>query len=78
MTHRQPARQPTLSQLTTVIRDLEELCQTPDVRNYSSSLRAFAIELQCKVRINHIAAALSKVYKSPVVDTILSLPQHQQ
>ncbi|KAL1566365.1 AAA ATPase [Salvia divinorum] len=30
------------------------------------------------VRINHVAAALSKVYKSPVVDTIISLPQHQQ
>lgn len=31
-----------------------------------------------QVRIDHVAAALSKVYKSPVVDTILSLPQHQQ
>ncbi|KAL8465166.1 hypothetical protein ACS0TY_034602 [Phlomoides rotata] len=30
------------------------------------------------VRIDHVAAALSKVYKSPVVDTIQSLPQHQQ
>ncbi|KAG6412304.1 hypothetical protein SASPL_124979 [Salvia splendens] len=31
-----------------------------------------------QVRIHHVAAALSKVYKSPVVDTIISLPQHQQ
>ncbi|KAK6148602.1 hypothetical protein DH2020_019514 [Rehmannia glutinosa] len=30
------------------------------------------------VRIDHVAAALSKTYKSPVVDTIQSLPQHQQ
>ncbi|XP_057805085.1 cell division control protein 6 homolog B-like isoform X1 [Salvia miltiorrhiza] len=31
-----------------------------------------------QVRIDHVAAALSKVYKSPVVDIIISLPQHQQ
>ncbi|XP_042040624.1 cell division control protein 6 homolog B-like [Salvia splendens] len=31
-----------------------------------------------QVRIHHVAAALSKVYKSPVIDTIISLPQHQQ
>ncbi|CAH8385452.1 unnamed protein product [Eruca vesicaria subsp. sativa] len=30
------------------------------------------------VRIDHMVAALSKTYKSPVVDTIQSLPQHQQ
>ncbi|KAG9129565.1 hypothetical protein Leryth_014419 [Lithospermum erythrorhizon] len=30
------------------------------------------------VRVDHVAAALSKAYKSPVVDTIQSLPQHQQ
>ncbi|PON63033.1 Cell division protein [Parasponia andersonii] len=30
------------------------------------------------VRIDHMAVALSKTYKSPVVDTIQSLPQHQQ
>ncbi|KAF8116292.1 hypothetical protein N665_0020s0143 [Sinapis alba] len=30
------------------------------------------------VRIDHMAAALSKTFKSPVVDTIQSLPQHQQ
>ncbi|KAL6564491.1 AAA ATPase [Orobanche minor] len=30
------------------------------------------------VRIDHVAAALSKTFKSPVVDTIQSLPQHQQ
>ncbi|KAG9142000.1 hypothetical protein Leryth_009365 [Lithospermum erythrorhizon] len=30
------------------------------------------------VRADHVAAALSKAFKSPVVDTIQSLPQHQQ
>ncbi|KAJ1382853.1 Winged helix-like DNA-binding domain superfamily [Sesbania bispinosa] len=30
------------------------------------------------VRINHMALALSKTYRSPVVDTIQSLPHHQQ
>ncbi|XP_073146377.1 cell division control protein 6 homolog B-like [Henckelia pumila] len=30
------------------------------------------------VRIDHVAAALSKTFKSPAVDTIQSLPQHQQ
>ncbi|KAF8116060.1 hypothetical protein N665_0023s0038 [Sinapis alba] len=30
------------------------------------------------VKINHMVAALSKIFKSPVVDTIQSLPQHQQ
>ncbi|GLT27259.1 hypothetical protein SLA2020_022710 [Shorea laevis] len=29
------------------------------------------------VRIDHMAAALSKTFRSPVVDTIQSLPQHQ-
>ncbi|XP_010487275.1 PREDICTED: cell division control protein 6 homolog B-like [Camelina sativa] len=30
------------------------------------------------VRIDHMATALSKTFKSPVVETIQSLPQHQQ
>ncbi|KAL1195713.1 Cell division control protein-like protein [Cardamine amara subsp. amara] len=30
------------------------------------------------VKMNHMIAALSKTFKSPVVDTIQSLPQHQQ
>ncbi|KAG8662984.1 hypothetical protein MANES_01G163000v8 [Manihot esculenta] len=30
------------------------------------------------VGIDHMAVALSKAYKSPIVDTIQSLPQHQQ
>ncbi|KAI9109147.1 hypothetical protein K1719_019770 [Acacia pycnantha] len=30
------------------------------------------------VRIDHVALALSKTYRSPVVDTIQSLPHHQQ
>ncbi|KAL0318747.1 UNVERIFIED_CONTAM: Cell division control protein 6B, partial [Sesamum angustifolium] len=35
-------------------------------------------QLNNMVRIDHVAAALSKTFKSPVVDTIQSLPQHQQ
>ncbi|XAR60722.1 hypothetical protein NMG60_11034204 [Bertholletia excelsa] len=30
------------------------------------------------VRVDHMAIALSKTYSSPIVDTIQSLPQHQQ
>ncbi|KAA8543751.1 hypothetical protein F0562_022072 [Nyssa sinensis] len=30
------------------------------------------------VRVDHMAVALSKTYRSPIVDTIQSLPQHQQ
>ncbi|XP_059626955.1 cell division control protein 6 homolog B-like [Cornus florida] len=30
------------------------------------------------VRVDHMATALSKTYRSPIVDTIQSLPQHQQ
>ncbi|PSS14206.1 Cell division control protein 6 B like [Actinidia chinensis var. chinensis] len=30
------------------------------------------------VRVEHMAIALSKTYRSPIVDTIQSLPQHQQ
>ncbi|XP_010543051.1 PREDICTED: cell division control protein 6 homolog B-like [Tarenaya hassleriana] len=30
------------------------------------------------VKLNHMAAALSKTFRSPVIDTIQSLPQHQQ
>lgn len=31
-----------------------------------------------QVRLDHMAVALSKTFKSPIVDTIQSLPQHQQ
>lgn len=31
-----------------------------------------------QVKLDHMAAALSKTFRSPVVDTIQSLPQHQQ
>lgn len=46
---------------------------------YSSS----ATEILAKkenyiVRVDHMALALSRAYRSPVVDTIQSLPQHQQ
>ncbi|THG22814.1 hypothetical protein TEA_025659 [Camellia sinensis var. sinensis] len=31
-----------------------------------------------EVRVDHMAIALSKTYRSPIMDTIQSLPQHQQ
>ncbi|PRQ39923.1 hypothetical protein RchiOBHm_Chr4g0430511 [Rosa chinensis] len=31
-----------------------------------------------QVRIDHMVVALSKTFKSPVMDTIQCLPQHQQ
>jgi hypothetical protein len=31
-----------------------------------------------QVRVDHMALALSNTFKSPIVDTIQSLPQHQQ
>ncbi|XP_076916107.1 cell division control protein 6 homolog B-like [Bidens hawaiensis] len=34
--------------------------------------------LTSMVRVDHMAFALSRAYKSPIVDTIQSLPQHQQ
>ncbi|KAF5757046.1 hypothetical protein HanRHA438_Chr17g0832001 [Helianthus annuus] len=34
--------------------------------------------LTSMVRVDHVAIALSRAYKSPIVDTIQSLPQHQQ
>ncbi|KVH98096.1 CDC6, C-terminal domain-containing protein, partial [Cynara cardunculus var. scolymus] len=34
--------------------------------------------LSAMVRVDHMAIALSRAYKSPIVDTIQSLPQHQQ
>ncbi|CAH1433657.1 unnamed protein product [Lactuca virosa] len=34
--------------------------------------------LSSMVRVDHMAIALSRAYKSPIVDTIQSLPQHQQ
>ncbi|KAI3507880.1 hypothetical protein L1887_22875 [Cichorium endivia] len=35
-------------------------------------------DLTPMVRVDHMAIALSRAYKSPIVDTIQSLPQHQQ
>ncbi|KAJ4830103.1 Cell division control protein 6 B [Turnera subulata] len=38
----------------------------------------FTMQENVTVRIDHMAVALSKAYRSPIVDTIQSLPQHQQ
>ncbi|XVF19899.1 hypothetical protein REPUB_Repub11eG0151300 [Reevesia pubescens] len=50
---------------------------------YISQQRAPALEIFRSqdnniVRIDHMALALSKTFRSPIVDTIQSLPQHQQ
>ncbi|MQL73552.1 hypothetical protein Taro_005913 [Colocasia esculenta] len=37
-----------------------------------------ALEFCARVNFDHMDAALSKAFKSPVVDTIQALPQHQQ
>uniref|UniRef100_A0A7N0U3E2 Cdc6 C-terminal domain-containing protein n=1 Tax=Kalanchoe fedtschenkoi TaxID=63787 RepID=A0A7N0U3E2_KALFE len=67
--------------------ELAELSTTnataPLAENHSlNQMAASAWDLSGKendiVRIDHMAAALSKTFKSPVVDTIQSLPHHQQ
>ncbi|KAL9687103.1 hypothetical protein QQ045_031499 [Rhodiola kirilowii] len=66
--------------------ELAELCTStaaPLVENNSlNQMIASAEDLYKKekdiVRIDHMVAALSKTFRSPVVDTIQSLPQHQQ
>lgn len=45
-----------------------------DLGSYCISLMSSMLQ----VRMDHMAAALSKTFKSPVVETIQSLPQHQQ
>ncbi|XP_021278639.1 cell division control protein 6 homolog B-like [Herrania umbratica] len=42
------------------------------------ALEIFQSEENNTVRIDHMALALSKTFRSPIVDTIQSLPQHQQ
>ncbi|XP_047318053.1 cell division control protein 6 homolog B-like [Impatiens glandulifera] len=43
-----------------------------------NQLTAPALPTTSLVRVDHMAVALSKAFKSPVVDIIQSLPQHQQ
>ena len=49
-----------------------------EIRGYSDPESQAPTPDDPVVRIDHMAAALSKTFKSPVVDTIQSLPQHQQ
>ncbi|XP_022730791.1 cell division control protein 6 homolog B-like [Durio zibethinus] len=42
------------------------------------ALEIFQSQENNTVRIDHMALALSKAFRSPIVDTIQSLPQHQQ
>ncbi|XP_027334583.1 cell division control protein 6 homolog B-like [Abrus precatorius] len=46
--------------------------------NLNTSLEEKSSSEHILVRIDHMALALSKTYRSPVVDTIQSLPHHQQ
>ncbi|XP_022753801.1 cell division control protein 6 homolog B-like [Durio zibethinus] len=43
----------------------------------ASALEIFRAQENNTVRIDHMALALSKTFRSPIVDTIQSLPQHQ-
>ncbi|KAH9701654.1 cell division control protein 6 [Citrus sinensis] len=43
-----------------------------------SAIEILEAEMRESVRVDHMAVALSNTFKSPVVDTIKSLPQHQQ
>ncbi|EEF36739.1 cdc6, putative [Ricinus communis] len=53
-----------------------------ELKESTSNMNSFELEKELPdqqiVRIDHMAVALSKAYRSPVVDTIQSLPQHQQ
>ncbi|KAK8990291.1 hypothetical protein V6N11_008997 [Hibiscus sabdariffa] len=42
------------------------------------ALEIYPSQENSTVRIDHMALALSKTFRSPIVDTIQSLPQHQQ
>ncbi|GKU93344.1 hypothetical protein SLEP1_g6945 [Rubroshorea leprosula] len=64
--------------------ELRELSSSPNSSTEAThqqtppGLEVFKREQNNSVRIDHMAAALSKTFRSPVVDTVQSLPQHQQ
>ncbi|KAI3764732.1 hypothetical protein L2E82_14745 [Cichorium intybus] len=55
-----------------------ELCPRKVAASSGDMRKALGICRSSNVRVDHMATALSKAYKSPIVDTIQSLPQHQQ
>ncbi|XWS28711.1 hypothetical protein CRYUN_Cryun25bG0094600 [Craigia yunnanensis] len=48
------------------------------ISQQTAALEIFQLQENNTVRIDHMALALSKTFRSPIVDTIQSLPQHQQ
>ncbi|GLT48779.1 hypothetical protein SLA2020_223800 [Shorea laevis] len=64
--------------------ELRELSSSPNSSTEATDqqtppgLEVLKREQNNSVRIDHMAAALSKTFRSPAVDTIQSLPQHQQ
>ncbi|XP_010521931.1 PREDICTED: cell division control protein 6 homolog [Tarenaya hassleriana] len=60
-----------------VCRSALEILET-DARELTESDSTGSTPENLMVKMTHMAAALSRTFKSPVVDTIQSLPQHQQ
>ncbi|KAK1586436.1 hypothetical protein Q3G72_002563 [Acer saccharum] len=62
-----------------VSRKAVEMLET-ELRDSASKINSTSVEKGSfdQVRVDHMALALSNTFKSPMVDTIQSLPQHQQ
>nr|GEX97148.1 hypothetical protein [Tanacetum cinerariifolium] len=55
-----------------------ELCTRGAIKMFETELRENACTSNLTSMVDHMAIALLRDYKSPIVDTIQSLPQHQQ
>ncbi|KAK2641474.1 hypothetical protein Ddye_023237 [Dipteronia dyeriana] len=65
--------------LETELRDSASKINSASVDKGSfDQVAAPALQFNSQVRVDHMALALSNTFKSPMVDTIQSLPQHQQ
>ncbi|KAK3206499.1 hypothetical protein Dsin_020545 [Dipteronia sinensis] len=65
--------------LETELRDSASKINSTSVEKGSfDQVAAPALQFNSQVRVDHMALALSNTFKSPIVDTIQSLPQHQQ
>ncbi|KAH7549918.1 hypothetical protein JRO89_XS13G0105100 [Xanthoceras sorbifolium] len=63
-----------------VCRKAVEMLET-ELRDSASKINSTSVEkgsFDQQVRVDHMALTLSNTFKSPVIDTIQSLPQHQQ
>ncbi|KAL5750471.1 hypothetical protein ACOSP7_025074 [Xanthoceras sorbifolium] len=65
--------------LETELRDSASKINSTSVEKGSFDQQvAPALQFNSQVRVDHMALTLSNTFKSPVIDTIQSLPQHQQ